>query len=496
MARTQRRDEGSGAMKHVLRIALAVLVTALVSGTRADVTVFFDDFNDGSGVLSNQTANTGQAWTESLKSGMNGGLDTGAAFGQGSTVGAGKTATGTSGLFFADQVPIGRTVRSGVWTFSIDLTRDVNNGPRVGFGLANNGGDQSSGGYEECIFRWDYGNNNLICYGDAVFGNPDVSINTGVAGGSIHVDIEFDLDPTGTSSAQMSYYEIGNPANNGTVSLGTETGLVMFDTIFLLVYQPNTHTGEDVGYDNVSLVLQSDMQYDTLLFDDFNDDSGLLKNQTATTGQSWTESLKDAGFGRLDTGAAFGQGSTVGAGKTATGTSGLFFADQVPIGQTVSSGFCTFSLDLSRDVNNGPRVGFGLANNGGDQSSGGYKECIFRWDYGNNNLICYGNDLFGDPDVSINTGVAGGSIHLDVEFDLDPTGTSSAQMSYYQINNPANNGSVSLGTESDPVVFDTVFLLVYQPNTHTGEDVGYDNVTFVRETEPPVPPTGTLIVVQ
>ena len=240
-------------MKPTRMNCLVTLVAVLVLsvGTAVRATVLFDDFNDDTGALTGETATTGQSWVDSLKNGMNGPLSTGTAYGQGGTVGAGYTAPGSSGLFYANQIPIGQTASDGTWTYSVDLYRDVNNGPRISWGLANNGGDQSSPGYEEAIFRWDYGNNNLLSYG-APFGG--YQIGTGVAGGSIHVDVTFQLSSTGTSSAELSYYQIGNPSNNGTLSLGTETGLQAYDTAFLMVYIPNTHVNEHVGYDNLSLV--------------------------------------------------------------------------------------------------------------------------------------------------------------------------------------------------------------------------------------------------
>ena len=238
-------------MKNARLIVAVAMVVPAVCGVHATGAVLSDGFDDDSGSLTGQTADTGQTWVDSLKTGMNGPLSTSTAYGQGGTVGAGDTAAGSSGIFHANQVPIGQTVSDGRWRLSLDLYRDVNNGPRISWGLANNGGDQSSPGYEEAIFRWDYGNNNLLSYG-APFGG--YQIGTGVAGGSIHVDVTFQLSSTGTSSAELSYYQIGNPSNNGTLSLGTETGLQAYDTAFLMVYIPNTHVNEHVGYDNLSLV--------------------------------------------------------------------------------------------------------------------------------------------------------------------------------------------------------------------------------------------------
>ena len=238
-------------MRNGYRIAAFGLMIAVACCVQANAAVLSDDFNDDTGGLTGQTATTGQTWVASLKSGMSGGLSTGTAYGQGGTVGAGDTAAGTSGIFHANQIAIGQTVSDGNWTFSVDLYRDVNNGPRISWGLANNGGNQSAPGYEEAIFRWDYGNNLIKSYG-APFGG--YQIDTGVAGGSVHVDVDFQLDSSGTSYAQLSYYQIGNPSNNGTVNLGSETGVQAYDVAFFMVYFPNTHTNEDVGYDNLSLV--------------------------------------------------------------------------------------------------------------------------------------------------------------------------------------------------------------------------------------------------
>ena len=252
-------------MKNARLIVAVAMVVPAVCGVHATGAVLSDGFDDDSGSLTGQTADTGQTWVDSLKTGMNGPLSTSTAYGQGGTVGAGDTAAGSSGIFHANQVPIGQTVSDGRWRLSLDLYRDVNNGPRISWGLANNGGDQSSPGYEEAIFRWDYGNNNLLSYG-APFGG--YQIDTGVAGGSVHVDVTFQLSSNGTSSAELDYYEIGNPGNSGTLDLGTETGLQAYDTAFFMVYFPNTHLDEDVGYDNLSLAEVGPVQITTNTVED------------------------------------------------------------------------------------------------------------------------------------------------------------------------------------------------------------------------------------
>ena len=105
---------------------------------------------------------------------------------------------------------------------------------------------QGTGGRETVI---NYKNDRLSTGGNwfnglnipTAFGTP----------GNIHVDLTLNLDPVGTNSGEISWFEIGNESNNGSAPLPAgPSGELMYDEIHLLTF---TGSGKTVGYDNLSL---------------------------------------------------------------------------------------------------------------------------------------------------------------------------------------------------------------------------------------------------
>ena len=214
-------------------------------------TLVFDNFNDDSGTLTNETTTTGGlTWLQSSKgeTGSNP-LSSGSAFGQGGTVGAGDAESG--GLTWkGNMLQLGQQLDDtpGTWVLGVDLLKDHQAG--VNHEINTILRSSTQGGGRETVFSY---KNDRLTTG----GNWFAGANLGVAFGtpaSIHVDLTLNLVPPaqGDNSATLSWFEIGNPSNNGSQDLGTLNGDLMFDEIHLLT---NTGSGKTVGFDNLSLRL-------------------------------------------------------------------------------------------------------------------------------------------------------------------------------------------------------------------------------------------------
>ena len=85
-----------------------------------------------------------------------------------------------------------------------------------------------------------------------------------------------------------------------------------------------------------------------VLFDNFNDDSGDLTGQTASTGQVWADQTAQWNTGSLRTHKEHGLSDTVGAGFRATGSKTVWKGNVIPLGATISDGTCVLAVDIQK----------------------------------------------------------------------------------------------------------------------------------------------------
>ena len=86
-------------------------------------------------------------------------------------------------------------------------------------------------------------------------------------------------------------------------------------------------------------------QAELIFSDDFNDDSGVLTSENATTGQIWDDITDRTS---LDAGTQFGQ-SSVGAGNENSELTWLWLVNQISFGQIVDNGTVVLAADLTKD---------------------------------------------------------------------------------------------------------------------------------------------------
>ena len=199
-----------------LRTILSSFVAlALILGCIATVeatTLVSDDFNDDTGTLTGNVANTGQTWNEDYPTWVNGPMDTGTAFGQGGTVGAGYIDANHRGSY----LPIPSLTRQTLMDLgggSYTLSFDMNKGWAAEVGV-----ELLDGGSGISVMWW---TNKLLLGGAGdIWGiddiNPGIDHGTGTEynsgyGGQIHVDFTIDVEPSGDSTATMSFYGIYGP---------------------------------------------------------------------------------------------------------------------------------------------------------------------------------------------------------------------------------------------------------------------------------------------
>jgi len=233
--------------------------------------------------------------------------------------------------------------------------------------------------------------------------------------------------------------------------------------------------------------LSAATEADTILFDDFNDDSGALAGETANTLQVWEAPNATWLTSELETGVPYGQGGTVGAGATiADCCAGNF----IPIGQDLTrqnlidagGGTYTFGVDMNK--NTAVEIGLELLN-GNDTVS-------FVW--WNNKL-----NLGGNSDIweigALTTPRYGGQLRAELTIEVDAAGDSMATYSYTLITDPEGNpwsGSDSVvGVSSDDFAFDGLQFFLVEGN---GMDIsgGFDNLS-VEQTVIPEPGMLTLL---
>ena len=218
---------------------------------------FFDNFNDDAGDLTGRMAVSGQTWTNSTKAETGGrSLATGITFGQGGTVGAGDEEAGSPKVWKGNMVALGQQLGNtpGTWTLSADQRKyHAGGGSNHELDLILKSSTQSG---NETIVTY---RNDRLTTGGNWFSGADLGVAFGTPA-SIHVDLVLELAAGGgTNSATLSWFEIGNESNNGSVALGTVTGTLLFDEIHLLTFTQNSL---EVGFDNLFLDNTIEVQVD------------------------------------------------------------------------------------------------------------------------------------------------------------------------------------------------------------------------------------------
>lgn len=199
--------------------------------------------------------------------------------------------------------------------------------------------------------------------------------------------------------------------------------------------------------------------------DDFDDDTGSLVGESATSGQVWEPLSVSWGTGDAQTHINLGQGGTVGAGSDAGGN----LTAQLPLGTTISSGTVTLSVDFKKDPANNaaePNVSIGTGTQGQADD-----EAALIW--GKNNLTIGGN-MWSGPDT-VNIGIDSGNIRATMTLDLD---TSNGYLSYQDLNDPNNSGSFGPFLDESPPGGGYNFTRIMTQMVSGPSTVGLDNLTL------------------
>jgi len=162
-----------------------------------------DDFNDDTGSLVGESANSGQVWEPLSVSWGTGDVQTHANLGQGGTVGAGSDVGGN----LTAQLPLGTTISSGIVTLSVDMKKNPASSaaePNVSIG----NGTEGQAGEEAALIWWNTG----LTVGGNLWGGPDTA-DIGMNSGDIRATMTLDLD---THNAYLSYQDLNDPSNSGS----------------------------------------------------------------------------------------------------------------------------------------------------------------------------------------------------------------------------------------------------------------------------------------
>ena len=480
-----KRLESKGATGGRTMLIVGMTLTLITGGgafSRAADTILSDTFNDDSGDLTGQTADSGQVWA--AKSGLGGSLTTGTQYGQGGTVGAGATVSGTSR---GNALPVAGTginrralIDAGGGTYTIGIDINKKSAVEVGFSLYD--GSDSVG------FVWWQ---NQLSLG----GNIDIwnigAMTTPWSGGQLRAELKIEVDTNGNSTATFSYAMIadpdGNPASQTDSLTGTASDDFAYDSLGPWLDGGN---GSDIsgGFDNLSVkVGYAPPPAGTFVLDRFNDDSGDLTGETADTGQVWGGPAETWQTASLVTGPQYGQGGTIGAGHTvASGGRG----NALPVSgfnrqALIDRGGGSFTIGIDINKKSAVEVGFSLYD--GSDSVG------FVW--WQNQLSLGGNiDIWNIG--AMTTPWSGGQLRAELKIEVDTNGNSTATFSYAMIadpdGNPASQTDSLTGTASDDFAYDSLGPWLDGGN---GSDIsgGFDNLSVVG---PPPPPAGTAIIVR
>jgi hypothetical protein len=217
------------------RLHAFVLVVIAFVVLPASAAILSDNFDDDSGTLTGETATTGQTWADIPTRTS---LAVGTQYGQsGNGVGNDDDAAG----WRANEIDLGEIVNDGTIVISVDLRKQHRTSPvnEMNFALV------SSSQSKETAVVWsaDW----LSMGGSWNYGGGQV--NTGVPN-SIHVDFTLDLVDGGANTGTVSFYEIGNPSNSGSFSLGSITGTLNYDKLQIWAYTAGTSV---TGFDNLTI---------------------------------------------------------------------------------------------------------------------------------------------------------------------------------------------------------------------------------------------------
>ena len=430
---------------------LTVLAIAILSVSPA-YAVFFDDFDSlGGGALNGHIANTGQTWGGAAFGG--GELVISTAYGQVGTNGVGRDSAG-----FADnQVPLGQTISSGQHFLAADLK-------------VNTTGDQHQ------VFLLNSALNENVSFkvvsGEIVFegvytGHANVPIGGGFTTGNLRVRMDFDL---GAQTGAVSWSGISNPAISGNVNLGAFTNppadaTYDFSKILLFATAANV-----IGFDNVGVDVSAPnpIPSATIFADDFNaSTAGALTGQAAQTGQVYGAfSFFDSGSGpypSLDVSTSFGHGGTQGAGNTVSA------GNSVGLGATLSTGIYRLSTDLVVD-NSGSSPQFWLT----DSANNVQVSLLII----NDRVGFEASPAFGLTQYNLSDAFTlPTTVHLDLDIDLD---AKSIALSWQDLNNLANNGTVNIGSYSNAYAPDLLHLWL----NGGGGARGYNSISLTAVPEP------------
>jgi len=234
-------------------LVLGTLLFGLIAPAQAD-TILFDDFNDDSGVLMGETANTLQVWQGPSANWLHSGLDTDISYGQGGTVGAGAGVLAWLDIR-GNYLPIGQVLTrqnlidlgGGIYTFGVDINK--NTAVEIGLELLN--------GTDTVSFVWWQNKLNLG-------GNSDIwdigALSTPSHGGQLHAELTIEVDTAGDSTATFSYTGIadpdGNPWSGSDSVVGVSSDDFAFDGLQFFLVEGN---GMDIGggFDNLSVEFTS-----------------------------------------------------------------------------------------------------------------------------------------------------------------------------------------------------------------------------------------------
>ena len=235
--------------KQVFWVGIVALVMLMANPAAQAEQMFADNFDDDTGTLTGETATTGQTWADITGRTT---LDVGTQFGQ-SSVGAGNDNSGSSWLWLANQVSLGDIASDGTVVLAADLTKNhLSSGglTEINVNLKSSSQNRTTA----MVWAADW----LKMGANWTFGGGQVQ--TGVVN-SIHAELMLELLAGGVNTATLSFYEIGNPSNNGTVALGSIEGELKYDTIEIWAYSKDSKV---VGIDNISLTVASVPEPSTL----------------------------------------------------------------------------------------------------------------------------------------------------------------------------------------------------------------------------------------
>jgi hypothetical protein len=224
------------------RKMIGVLVFTIVLGLCLPVSaaILSDDFDDDSGVLTGETANTGQTWA--AISGRTS-LDIGTQFGQ-SGNGAGNANSSGTMAWKANTISLGQIVNDETIVISVDFKKQhTAGGQELSIVLKSSGQNKDTA----LVFASDW----LKIAGGWNYGA--VQTNIGIPT-NVHLDWTMNLNAGGTNTGFVDWYDIDNPSTNGTLVLdgSAYTGATLnYDTVQLWAYTKNSKI---TGFDNISVV--------------------------------------------------------------------------------------------------------------------------------------------------------------------------------------------------------------------------------------------------